>query len=200
MLGSASVATVNGGSPPIITCPAGGPFLLDTGEYTIGPAGVDASPCGLDEDASTLSGILTTESVGPQGVTFTAVDLCGYSASLTCSYDVIYDFSGFSSPVHNAPALNATNSGSKVPVKFSLYGYQGLAIMGADSPASQQVACDTLEPIGDSQPTAGKLNYSKWPDQYIYIWKTDKAWVGTCRVLTVTLSDNTEHLAYFIFR
>ena len=36
--------------------------------------------------------------------------------------------------------------------------------------------------------------------QYVYVWKTDKAWSGTCRQLVVKLSDNTEHRANFRFK
>jgi hypothetical protein len=51
-------------TPPVLTCPAAGPFLLHSGEHSVGPAGVDASVSGLNEAASTLSGAVTTESVG----------------------------------------------------------------------------------------------------------------------------------------
>jgi len=36
-------------------------------------------------------------------------------------------------------------------------------------------------------------------DKYQYDWKTDKAWGGTCRLLTVKLVDNTVHTALFNF-
>ena len=47
-------------TPPVITCPAAGQFLLHSGEHTVGPAGVDASVSGLDE-AST-NRIMDTDS------------------------------------------------------------------------------------------------------------------------------------------
>ena len=31
------------------------------------------------------------------------------------------------------------------------------------------------------------------------MWKTDKAWAGTCRELTITLNDGTTHTAQFKF-
>ena len=49
---------------------------------------------------------MTTESVGPKILTFTATDLAGNSASLDCAYAVIFDFGGFYLPVEPAPALN----------------------------------------------------------------------------------------------
>jgi len=33
----------------------------------------------------------------------------------------------------------------------------------------------------------------------VYVWKTNKAWAGTCRQLDVQLSDGTDHLADFEF-
>ena len=49
--------------------------------------------------------------------------------------------------------------------------------------------------------TAGgsSLSYDALADQYVYVWKSDKAWAGTCRRLDVTLSDGTRHVAHFKF-
>jgi hypothetical protein len=49
--------------------------------------------------------------------------------------------------------------------------------------------------------TAGgsSLTYDASANQYIYVWKTDKAWASQCRVLEVKLADGTSHYAYFTF-
>ena len=44
------------------------------------------------------------------------------------------------------------------------------------------------------------LTYDPVSGQYSYIWKTNKAWAGTCRQLLVTLDDGTVHKAYFKFK
>ena len=31
------------------------------------------------------------------------------------------------------------------------------------------------------------------------VWKTENSWAGSCRMLTVKLTDGTEHTAYFTF-
>jgi hypothetical protein len=44
------------------------------------------------------------------------------------------------------------------------------------------------------------LSYDAASDTYTYVWKTDKKWANTCRVLNVKLDDGSEHLAYFQFK
>jgi hypothetical protein len=45
-----------------------------------------------------------------------------------------------------------------------------------------------------------RLSYDPETGQYTYVWKTDKAWAGACRVLAIQLVDATEHLLAFQFR
>jgi hypothetical protein len=86
-------------------------------------------------------------------------------------------------------------------VKFSLSGNQGLNIFATGYPKSQQITCDASAPVDDSIPTvtAGNsaLTYDAASDQYTYTWKTDKAWVGTCRRLIVGFVDGTTQRADF---
>lgn len=191
-------------TPPVITCPADGPFLLHSGMHAIGPASVDAGISGLNEAASTLSGTITTDNVGPQTLTFTASDLAGNSATQECAYDVIYDFGGFYPPVKPAPALNNARAGQTIPLKFSLAGDHGLAVIAVGYPASQEINCRTHQQVGELEPAErpGKsgLSYAAGIDWYHYGWQTQKAWSGTCRALVIQLIDGTEHVAHFTFR
>ena len=115
-----------------------------------------------------------------------------------------FRFSGFFQPVDNLPTVNAAKAGSAIPVKFSLDGNQGLNIFAADSPSSQQVACDTAAPLSDIEGTvtagASSLAYEPATDTYTYVWKTNTAWQKTCRQLIVKLTDNTTHVANFQFK
>ena len=115
-----------------------------------------------------------------------------------------FDFEGFYPPVEPEPTLNAVKAGSAVPLKFSLGGDKGLNVIDAGYPASRPLVCATLDPSGDLQPTqpAGRsaLSYDAKSDQYTYVWKTDKTWAGTCRVLALQLVDGTEHLVAFQFK
>jgi len=117
---------------------------------------------------------------------------------------VVYSFSGFFRPVDNTPTLNLAKAGSAIPVKFSLSGNQGLSIFATGYPKSKEISCDTsalLDAI-EATVTAGSssLSYDPIADQYVYVWKTDKAWAGTCRQLMVRLDDLTDHVANFKFK
>src|SRR5262249_27649030 len=67
------------------------------------------------------------------------------------------------------------------------------------SPAvSRQVTCDTSAPVDQVEETTTSpsgLHYDAASGQYIYVWKSDKAWVGTCRQFTLRLTDGTDHIA-----
>lgn len=41
------------------------------------------------------------------------------------------------------------------------------------------------------------LSYDTATGEYAYVWKTNKAWSGTCRRLVVKLNDTTVHRAVF---
>ena len=161
--------------------------------------------------ADTLSGIASqscaatnTSTVGNKSVNCTATDLAGNTASTPASYRVIYNFAGFFQPIANLPLVNDVNAGQSIPIKFSLNGYQGLAIFAPGYPASSAVACNANEPGSTieeiSAPGSSGLSYTVGSDQYNYVWKTDKAWRGTCRILVVRLIDGSEYYAKFRFR
>jgi hypothetical protein len=109
----------------------------------------------------------------------------------------------FLRPVDNGET-NLAQAGSAVPVKFSLGGDRGLAIFASDNPASRPMSCVTgqsLDPVEEvDAPGQSGLSYSAGADEYHYVWKTEKAWAGTCRRLSVTLVDGTVHTATFQFK
>lgn len=147
---------------------------------------------------------LDTTSVGTWPASAPTVeDNVGHSARATCFYTVVFDFRGFFRPVDNTPTLNVVKAGSGIPVKFSLSGDQGLDVIAPGYPASHGVDCSTSAPLDtvEQTVTAGgsSLSYDAVADQYVYVWKSDKAWAGTCRRLDVTLTDGTQHIALFKF-
>ena len=115
-----------------------------------------------------------------------------------------YNFTGFFQPVENLPTLNIATAGSGIPLKFSLGGFHGLGIFAPGFPSSGEVQCSAHEPgdtIEETVNTGGSsLSYDPGTDRYIYVWKTNKAWKGTCRFLIVRFNDGTERYAKFRFR
>lgn len=125
------------------------------------------------------------------------------NTAVSCSYIVIYRWSGFFAPVDNPPVVNVAKAGSAIPLKFSLNGYQGMDILGAGSPKGVVYSCSSAPTDELTETTtagASGLQYDPTTDQYIYVWKTNKSWVGKCYKLVLTLKDGTTHEAYFRFK
>jgi hypothetical protein len=118
------------------------------------------------------------------------------------TFFVFYPWNGFFSPVDNGGVVNIAQAGSAIPVKFSLGGDRGLAIFAAGYPASTKIDCASGTPQDaiEETVTAGQSSLSYGSGQYTYVWKTDKAWAGTCRLLTVKLVDSSSHTAVFKFK
>jgi hypothetical protein len=143
---------------------------------------------------------INTSTVAEHTFTVDAADNAGNTAQTIHHYFVHYAFNGFRSPVDNLPTLNTVKAGSAVPIKFSLSGNQGLGIIASGYPASIKAECDAVPTDAIEQTvTAGgsSLSYDSVADQYNYVWKTDKAWAGTCRQFVLKLDDGTLHQANF---
>lgn len=114
-----------------------------------------------------------------------------------------YNFIGFFKPVDMNGVLNVAKAGTSIPIKFSLGGDMGLDIFEDGNPRVS--SCfefdneieDTIETITFSK---SGLTYDPATDQYIYVWKTDKAWSGTCKQLVILFNDGTARIAYFKFK
>lgn len=170
---------------------------------------------GLASDA-TGSLSLPTNVVGARTVYAPqATDNVGLTSSTstagTCTYSVVYDWTGFFRPIDNDGVYNKVKAGSAVPVKFSLGGDQGLSIFGTGTnndttfsyPTSRVIQCDTNGEVDavEETVTAGSssLSYDADANQYTYVWKTEKAWSNSCRQLVVKLNDGTIKRANFKF-
>jgi hypothetical protein len=113
-----------------------------------------------------------------------------------------FAFTGFFAPVENQPTVNLVKAGSAVPVKFSLGGDYGLGILSG-APTAPAVACtpgnvtDGLTEVVSAGNSGLKFDTSTLV--YTFVWKTDKAYAGTCRELQLKLTDGTVHTARFQF-
>jgi hypothetical protein len=110
-------------------------------------------------------------------------------------------FTGFFAPVSNPPAVNMVNPGNIVPLSFSLGGNHGLAVLQG-TPTSQRYVCATGTPAGSPEPidVVGALSYDAGTDRYTINWRTRLLWIGSCRQLTLKLSDGSVHTALFQFK
>jgi hypothetical protein len=142
--------------------------------------------------------------VGSRTVACSALDNAGNAANANASYRVIYSFAGFFQPVENLPTINVATAGSSIPIKFSLSGNHGSNIFMPGSPVSGTVPCGSTELISNIDETvsagSSSLTYEPSTDRYIYVWKTDKRWKGTCRQLMVVLADGNIYAANFRFK
>ena len=202
-LATTGTVNVDATAPTVtLTCPTA-PFILGSSaslSWTASDVGSGLAT------AATGSLALDTSAIGSfsaQVAAGAATDNVGLmsAASNSCSYSVIFDFHGFFRPVDNLPALNVSKAGSAIPIKFSLGGDQGLGILAAGSPTSKISDCDVAgapDTIEETVTAGGSsLSYDAVADQYVYVWKTEKPWAGTCRTLTVKLADGTVHQALF---
>jgi hypothetical protein len=193
-------------SPPdgvqiLVQAPVG-PYALNQTVNATYSCGSAAAHCIGTVDSGTP---INTSTFGVHTFTIQAFDSDGnVIGSLQRTYVVQYPFNGFFSPVDNEPVLNVVKAGSAFPVLFSLSGNQGLDIFASGYPKSQMIACDASAPADgiESTLTAGgsSLSYDPSTGRYTYVWKTDKSWSGTCRVLIVKTKDGVTHRADFKFK
>jgi len=155
--------------------------------------------CHDDVDGARVSCKATpidTSTVGPHTFRVDARDSSGNVASVTRAYSVVYDFDGFFAPLVPQPNVATAKAGDDLPVKFSLNGYQGMEIF-AGQPAWKP-GCPSASL--DSSRALGTLTYKASIDRYVYLWKTDPSWAGSCRELVVALADGTVRRANVRFR
>lgn len=200
-----ATVTVVDATPPAISCPANIVMTLPPNTTAIGTMVDYPTPTATDNcSVPTVASSPDSGSVFPVGtmtVNATATDGAGGESACNFTVTVLYNFSGFFQPVDNLPVVNAATAGSAIPVKFSLSGNKGLNILSMAF--SQQVSCvgGVATTIEETVAAGGSsLSYDATLDQYIYVWKTDKSWKGTCRLLIVKLNDGTTHVANFQFK
>jgi uncharacterized protein len=167
--------------------------------------GVTVSNIAVDSSGNVTADVAAALGASDASFTLTVTDSGGASATAVLNVTVtrFYNFTGFFTPISNLPAINTVTAGQTVPIKFSLNGNQGLNIFAAGYPASGVIPCDADEPGAVQQiSTAGDsgLSYDAAADQYSLVWKTEKAWKGTCRLLVVRFNDGSEYYAKFRFR
>ena len=203
------VITVQDTLAPDITCPADvvvtlPPNSTATSMVVNYPAVTATDSCSASVTVNSSPASGSVFPVGTTTVNATADDGAGHVSNCSFTVTVQYNFTGFFQPVDNLPTLNVVQAGRAIPVKFSLSGNKGLGIFAPGSPSSGPIACNSSDPatLLEETVTAGgsSLSYDAASDQYIYIWKTDASWAGTCRQLVVELNDGSIYRANFKFK
>jgi hypothetical protein len=115
-----------------------------------------------------------------------------------------YSFQGFLGPTSKMMSgASIVAAGRAVPIIFTLGVDEGLGILASGYPASHQVNCTTLAPLGPSTPAsasgASAPSYDAPTRDYTYVWKTDKSWANTCRQMDLSLNDGSTHSGVFRF-
>jgi probable HAF family extracellular repeat protein len=154
-------------------------------------------------DLGTLGGADSTAgSVNARGQVVGSSRLPGGALRATL-WNTSYKFSGFFK-IANPPTFNDVVAGRKVSIEFGLGGDFGLDILETGGASSQSIACDDpaiLDPVElPIAETSSALRYRPKTNRYVFAWKTDREWVGTCRQFNLKLNDGTDHIAYFSFR
>ncbi len=205
--GHASRAFLIDGTRPqiVITTPAeGAVYNLNSvvkADFTCLDAGSGIKSCtGTVANGARIS----TSQIGDNTFTVTAKDSVGNVTTLTHHYTVAWPFTGFLFPVKNPPVVNFVKGGFYVPLRFSLGGNRSLSIFATGFPKSTAIPCPHMSAstMNDddeqgSPPLPSVLVYIGFIDQYIYFWKTERSWAGTCRDFNMKLKDGTEHHALF---
>ncbi len=210
----ASLSTTVSVTPKIDKTP---PTVAVTGvangaTYTLGA--VPAAGCTTTDG---LSGVAVNATLAVTGGTangvgaFTATcsggkDNAGNTAApANVTYSVHYGFAGFFSPV-SMGIYNLVNAGQSVPMKWQLTNSSGAFIStlsAVSSITSANLPCGggaTSAPLPADTSGASGLHYDTTSNQYIFSWKTDKTWGGSCRRFLLQLDDGTTHNADFTLR
>lgn len=109
-----------------------------------------------------------------------------------------YLWTGFFQPVDTG-IWNSAKAGAAIPVKFDLNGNQGLDVLKAGYPAVTQTTCPGAAVASDAieqyvtASGGSTLTYDSVAHQYVYVWKTQKAWAGKCFTFDLGLKDGSSH-------
>ena len=191
-----------------LTTPANGAtYLLNQSIIANYACQDEAGGSGLASCVGTVpnGSAIDTSSVGAKSFTVNAADNAGNPNSTSISYNVVYNFSGFSSPVDIAPTLNVAKAGQAIPLKWRITDANGapvtnlssVTVTAASLSCSLGTTADALEEYasGDS----GLQNLGD--GYYQFNWKTPKTYANSCKTLKLNLGEGSgfEHTALFKF-
>ena len=140
----------------------------------------------------------------PTGTYSTVVRYAGdatYAPTSRTGTLIVAPFGGYVSPVNSPPIVNVANTGSTVPIKFSLGGSRGMAIFAAGYPRVARTVCnpsDVLDAVEEYSSSSSGLHYDPATDLYNYNWKTTPTTPG-CYRFDLRFVDGSTYSAFFRF-
>ena len=172
-------------------------YNLDGGSFSA----MSASDGAFDTPTENVTASFVAPAVGDHQICVHGTDASSNTSADVCAtltVESIYTFGGFKPPVRTG-VVNKANAPRTVPIKFRLTmtadGSPVSDPSAIDAVKSYNVDCSTLS--GDSstavvEKSPGKsglryLNFGSW----IFNWKTDKSYAGTCRNLFILFGDGS---------
>jgi hypothetical protein len=148
---------------------------------------------------------IDTSSVGMRSFTVNAADNAGNSNSTAVSYNVVYNFMGFFSPVDMGSTLNVAKAGQTIPLKWRITDANGAPVtnLSGVTVSVSSLACDLgITEDGIEEYASGSSGLQNLGDgNYQFNWKTPKSYANSCKTLKLNLGEGAgfEHTALFKF-
>ncbi|MGE5461020.1 MAG: PxKF domain-containing protein, partial [Solirubrobacterales bacterium] len=172
--------------PPVVTItePSDGAAYLLGQAVTAAYGCTDAGGSGLAtcEGPVASGSALDTSTAGVHTFEVTATDGAGNANTLTHSYIV---FTSWDGRITLPPSVATLRAGQPADLHLGLGGDVG-PVLEPGSPFTQQVSCGSwtaLAALGPAAAVGPGVHITG--GEYTFRWRTEKAWAGTCRSLTL---------------
>lgn len=192
-------------TPPVLTMPslAASYIYNSTLTFTFGAtdalSGVASSSATLNGQAITSGTTVVLNHPATNTFTFTATDVAGNTISQTKTFVVLYNFSGFLSPIFN-DGSSVFKLGSTVPIKFQLTDANGAIVTTAVATLKVQMFSGGI-PVGVPEDATASGNadignlFRVSSGQYIYNLSTKPLLQGTWQI-QAGLDDGSTHTVF----
>ena len=144
---------------------------------------------------------LDTATPGTHSFTVTATDAVGNHATETVTYAVRFPWLGWEPPL-SGDRPNAAQAGRTIPVRFAVGGAGKASVIAGVRVAPVACAGSATVAAGDPSLTAADWSVpgNHGGGDSMLLWRTTKAFGGSCRQLLVQLTDGSVHRLTFNFR
>jgi hypothetical protein len=145
--------------------------------------------------------VLDTATPGTRSFTVTAIDAVGNHATETATYAVRFPWLGWEAPLSGGRP-NAAQAGRTIPVRFAVGGAGTANVIAGVRVAPVACAGSSTVAAGDPSLTAADWSVpgNHGGGDSMLLWRTTKAFGGSCRQLLVQLTDGSVHRLTFNFR